>query len=97
MGERKTAFRLSGGGTKRIPISRPIVLAGKGNAVYLVFRDEERGGGISVSQADDPNHANWRTFDLSTQNVGLWEPTFDPTLWARDQRQPRSAARHDGR
>ncbi|MBW3635641.1 MAG: BNR repeat-containing protein [Armatimonadetes bacterium] len=83
VGERKTAFRLSGGGTKRIPISRPQIVAGANNEVYVIFRDEERGNGISVSQSSDANRANWKTFELSKQNVGLWEPTYDPALWKR--------------
>src|SRR5690606_24741413 len=42
IGERTLAFRLSGGGTKRIPISRPQVVAGNDGALHVVFRDEER-------------------------------------------------------
>jgi hypothetical protein len=83
VGQRKTAFRLSGGGTKRIPISRPQVVAGRGNQIYVIFRDEERGNGISVSQSSDEARASWKTFELSNQNVGLWEPTYDPAVWSR--------------
>ncbi len=86
VGERKTAFRLSGGGTKRIPISRPLVIAGARNQVYVIFRDEERGNGISVSQSDDAAHSVWKTFEIFKPNVGSWEPTYDPILWARDHR-----------
>ncbi len=85
VGERKTAFRLSGGGTKRIPISRPQVVAGRGNRVYVIFRDEERGNGISISESNDANRANWKTFELSNQNVGSWEPTYDPAMWKKGQ------------
>ncbi|MGZ5255823.1 MAG: BNR repeat-containing protein, partial [Flavitalea sp.] len=49
---RKTPFSLSGMGSKRIPISRPQVLVkGKGRkaAVWLIFRDEERNGKVSVA------------------------------------------------
>ncbi len=83
VGNRKTPFRLSGGGTKRIPISRPQVVAGAKNEIYVIFRDEERGNGISVSQSTDAGRANWKTFDLTSQNVGLWEPTYDPMMWKR--------------
>lgn len=45
LGLRTTSFNLSGGGTKRIPISRPQIIAwqtaGK-LSVALIFRDAER-------------------------------------------------------
>ena len=81
IGARTTAFRLSGGGTKRIPISRPLVLAGARGAVYVVFRDAERGGGITVARATDEAHARWSMSNLLTTPVGQWEPTYDPELW----------------
>src|SRR5207248_5616506 len=62
--DRKQAFRLSGGGTKRIPISRPQVLAGTGGQIYVIFRDEERGNGISVAVSADAAHASWSVLDL---------------------------------
>ena len=49
IGFRKTGFSLSGGGTKRIPISRPQIVTwnnGKNLAAALIFRDEERGNKI---------------------------------------------------
>jgi BNR repeat-containing family member/Domain of Unknown Function (DUF1080) len=64
VGKRTLAFRLSGGGTKRIPIARPQVVAGPQNQVYVVFRDEERGSDVSVAISEDANHANWRVVDL---------------------------------
>ncbi|MEO8564232.1 MAG: BNR repeat-containing protein [bacterium] len=81
VGARTTPFRLSGGGTKRIPISRPQVLAGRRGAVYVVFRDEERGGGITVARSTDAAHARWSLSELLTTSVGQWEPTYDPELW----------------
>ncbi len=83
-GERKRAFHLSGGGTRRIPVSRPQVLAGKDNRVYVVFRDEERGGGVSVAISESPNRADWRLATLYKPSVGAWEPTYDPALWKRE-------------
>ncbi|HEX8237503.1 MAG TPA: BNR repeat-containing protein [Abditibacteriaceae bacterium] len=84
VGNRTLGFRLSGGGTKRIPISRPQVLAGAKNEVYVVFRDEERNNGVSVAISEDANHATWRVLDLVKEPVGAWEPTYDPAVWKRD-------------
>ena len=81
VGTRTHAFRLSGGGTKRIPISRPLVLAGANGAVHLVYRDEERGDGITVATSTDAGHAEWRVSALTTEPVGQWEPTHDPVAW----------------
>ncbi len=84
VGERTTAFRLSGGGTKRIPISRPQVVAGRDGAVHVIFRDEERGGGITIATSRSPDHDDWTLRDVWPQPVGLWEPSYDPVLWRRD-------------
>jgi hypothetical protein len=81
VGARTTPFRLSGGGTKRIPISRPQVLAGRRGAVYVVFRDEERGGGITIARSTDPRYARWALAELLPSSVGQWEPTYDAALW----------------
>ena len=83
---RTQPFRLSGGGTKRIPVSRPLVLAGAGTTVYVVFRDEERGAGISVATATNAMHSNWRIQRLLDAPVGQWEPTHDPVAWEQRHR-----------
>lgn len=98
VGERTTPFDLAGGGTRRIPMSRPLVLtaprgmpapgldAGDGDGlappVYVVFRDFERGGGISVAISTDPERENWRIREVYEPSVGLWEPVHDPVAWS---------------
>lgn len=82
VGNRTQPFRLAGGGTKRIPISRPVVLAGPGNAIYVIFRDEERGNGITAAVSTDDDHAKWQMIDLDKTPLGAWEPTYDSVLWA---------------
>ena len=86
---RKTPFRLAGGGTKRIPISRPQLLSRKTEGVerlYLVFRDEERGSKASIAISDDFREGRWHTVDLNESSLGMWEPTCDHALWQRDGR-----------
>ena len=81
---RKTAFSLSGAGTKRIPISRPQIIAWKnGNnlAAALIFRDEERGNKVSVAVNQNIEKQKWTIIDLSSKSVGSWEPTYDTDLW----------------
>ncbi len=75
---------MSGGGTKRIPISRPQIIAwanGNTYAAGLIFRDEEREGKASIALNADVEGENWRIEDLTEQHVGDWEPTYDTELW----------------
>ncbi len=82
---RKTAFSLSGQGTKRIPISRPQIMVDRTSAQpggLLVFRDEERGSKISVVNIRNfRTPGAWSVSDLNDASVGSWEPTFDTELW----------------
>lgn len=78
---RGSSFSLSGGGTKRIPISRPLIVAGDRGELYLVYRDFERGGGISVATSSDAAYRDWDTRTIYTDPVGMWEPTYDPAAW----------------
>jgi hypothetical protein len=84
LGFRKTAFSLSGAGTKRIPVSRPQVIAWneRGHvSMALIFRDEERLNRVSVAVCTDINQPGWKVSDLDSQTVQSWEPTYDTELW----------------
>lgn len=81
---RKTAFSLSGHGTKEIPISRPqLLVSGKGekSSLLLLFRDRERGSKASVLKLNDVSKDNFEIVDLSAGSLGAWEPTYDTELW----------------
>jgi hypothetical protein len=93
---RKTAFSLSGQGTKRIPIARPQIMVDVGSGPgsgpgkdagkpggLLVFRDEERGSRVSVVSIGDFAGGKWQVSDLTGDSVGAWEPSFDTELWRR--------------
>jgi len=81
---RSAPFSLSGGGTKRIPISRPQIVAAR-TRVFVIFRDEERASRVSVAETDDPARG-WSVRDLTDAALGSWEPSFDTELWARSKR-----------
>lgn len=84
LGFRKTNFSLSGTGTKRIPVSRPQVIAWKKNGkkcVAVIFRDEELGNKVSVAMSIDMAANKWRITDLTSESAGSWEPTYDTELW----------------
>jgi len=78
--ERKTAFSLSGAGTKRIPISRPQIVV-DANKIFVIFRDIERKNRISAAICEDLQKGVWQIKDLAETDVGMWEPTFDQNLW----------------
>lgn len=81
---RKTAFTLGGTGTKRVPISRPQIVSWKKGRSYgaaLIFRDEERGNGVSVATSNNVNENKWLVRDLLKQNTGSWEPSYDTEWW----------------
>lgn len=83
-GFRKTAFSLSGAGTKRIPISRPQVISfkkGAVSAVAIIYRDAERDNRITVAINKNMDQNNWQLKDVTTTGVGSWEPTYDTELW----------------
>jgi len=83
--ERTLDFSLSGYGTRRIPIARPLAITTEDNRIIMIFRDFERGGGVSASIGEPPNYSDWNIIDLDTTSVGLWEPTHDPTIWKEEQ------------
>jgi hypothetical protein len=81
---RKTAFSLSGGGTKQIPISRPQIIVwpnGKYYAAGLLFRDAERGNKVSIALNGELGSGNWKVEDLTQKSLGDWEPSYDTELW----------------
>jgi len=83
---RKTAFSLSGVGTKRIPISRPQIMVNNLKSKpsgLMIFRDAERGDKVSVVKIRNFKRNKWTVQDLTGTSVGSWEPGFDTELWSK--------------
>lgn len=81
---RKTPFSLSGGGTKKIPISRPQLVIDdrlEDPVVYLVYRDIERESKVSVNKSINAELTLWEIYDLTDSPVNSWEPSYDTELW----------------
>jgi hypothetical protein len=81
-------FDLTGGGTLRIPLSRPqIVCEEKDGKLTLIhiYRDEEFDNQIIVSKALVGDTLLWENKSLSEKDMGQWEPTFDSELWKEKQ------------
>lgn len=82
--QRTTPFDLQGGGSKRIPISRPRIIAdnrGKTDRAYMIYRDVERGDRVTAAICDDLRTKEWRMTDLTEFSVNKWEPSHDTELW----------------
>ena len=84
---RKTGFNLGGGGTKKIPISRPEILVdnkkSSSQIIYLLFRDDDRGNKISLGYKNISEDKPWVIRDLTEKSVGYWEPNFDKELFKK--------------
>lgn len=85
IGNRTLNFRLSGGGTRRIVVSRPKLAVDRKDRAYMLFKDDERGGMVSVAVCDNLDRPVWRILDLTQENIGFWEPNYDTQLWKRDE------------
>ena len=81
VGERRTPFSLSGGGTKSIPISRPQIVT-DGKRTLLIYRDAERGSRVTLASSRDLRR--WRVRDLTQDPVDAWEPSLDYERWKRE-------------
>jgi hypothetical protein len=72
IGQRRTPFSLSGGGTKRIPIARPKVVVRthrRRTEVMLIFRDAERGDRVSLAHVSDLEAATVQASDPKARKV----------------------------
>jgi putative BNR repeat neuraminidase len=78
---RKLDFRLSGGGTRSIPMSRPLLLVDRQNRSHIIWRDEERSNGISLATCAELEEGVWSVRDLTTDPLDRWEPTCDLAAW----------------
>jgi hypothetical protein len=80
IGERRMPFSLSGGGSRRLIMSRPRIVADSSKA-YMIFRDSERGDRVSVATCRDLDTQEWTLDYLTDFPVGMWEPSYDTELW----------------
>jgi Fe-S-cluster formation regulator IscX/YfhJ len=86
--QRAQTFELAGTGTRRPPISRGVLLVsaeGENPSAHLIYRDDARGGRALLLSTDRLGSGKWRDRELTTESLGAWEPTIDPTQWQRFQ------------
>lgn len=81
---RTTSFSLAGGGTRRIPISRPQLLAKSNHdqtRLYLVYRDAEVNNRVVLASVILGSKREWQHRIVDELEVGQWEPSYDTKLW----------------
>ena len=84
--KRATPFSLSGGGTKKIPISRPQIVVWnqkKKVKAVMIYRDAERDYKVSVATNNNIGKDDWQYKDLTSYSVGDWEPSYDTELYKK--------------
>jgi hypothetical protein len=87
VGRRNSEFsnnRIPESQLNKFSMRRPIVLADGENRVFLVFSDYQRGGGVTVAYSEDAARNDWKFIDLTTEDMGRWDPTYDLNRWKND-------------
>jgi hypothetical protein len=83
---RTRAFELAGRGTLRIPISRPDVVIGADDAVFVIYRSDEHGDRMVATRLAAPDyvHEPSDTRVLWDGDIGFCEPVIDRQRWLSD-------------
>ncbi|CUX29171.1 BNR repeat-containing protein [Clostridium sp. C105KSO13] len=88
---RKTGFDLSGTGTRQLPCARPQILvdgAGEEADIYVLFRDDERGGKASIAKLslNGTEIITEKLIDVTGVSLEEWEPNYDISLWKQSKK-----------
>ncbi len=71
-------------------VARPLVLCDDDNRLLVVYRDNQDSNGTTVAYSEpysvDPTRSTWTTIDLTTDNMGKYEPNYDPVIWATENK-----------
>lgn len=70
-------------------LGRPVVVCDSVGRLIVLYRDNAGSNGLtivhSLPYAVDPQRTNWTTIDLTTANLGNYEPVIDESRWELDQ------------
>lgn len=79
--KRVSAFNLTGGGTLKIPISRPEVLVDKDDNVYVITRSDVCQQKLTLLALKSKNRPEDEAFELWEEALGQSEPIVDRCYW----------------
>lgn len=66
-------------------MARPIVVIDDANRAIVAYRDNQDANGLTIAYSQSPQRNDWQTFDLTTEDLGNWEPTYDINRWREDR------------
>jgi len=72
-------------GTSRM--GRPVVLTDAADRIIVVYNDNRFDGVtvvFSLPLAQDPDRLHWTRMNITSENIGGWETTYDEERWKRD-------------
>lgn len=84
MSQRQSEFSLGGGGTKKIPISRPQIVVRnnpKMTQAMLIYRDVDFENKAVLTKNAGADFTNWQTEEITSTSLMEWEPSYDTELW----------------
>jgi hypothetical protein len=71
-------------------LGRPVIVCDTAGRLIVLYRDNAGSNGLtivhSLPYATDPQRTNWTTIDLTTANLGNYEPVIDESRWELDHR-----------
>jgi BNR repeat-containing family member len=67
------------------PIARPIVVVDDSNRVIVAYRDSEGTNGVTIAYSENTNRNDWKFVDITTADLGSWEPVIDNNRWNKDR------------
>ncbi len=67
------------------PLSRPIVVTDDSNRVIVAYRDKEGTNGVTIAYSENTNRNDWKFVDITTGDLGDWEPAIDSNRWNKDR------------
>lgn len=84
---RTRPFKLCGGGTLEIPISRPEIVIDKDDTVFIIYRAEETDQKLVASYQTAPRYECMpdQTVTVWEENIGHAEPIVDRARWQQEQ------------
>ena len=70
-------------------LGRPVIVCDSVGRLIVLYRDNAGSNGLtivhSLPYAQDPQRTNWTTIDLTTANLGNYEPVIDEARWELDR------------
>lgn len=84
LSERKGLFNIMGGGTLKIPISRPDILIDDEDNAYIIYRGDLSDDKMTILKLNAPNYlCNYEDIQyVDSEYVGYAEPVIDRVLWS---------------